>query len=507
MLGIFGAGSRSNNPLSNPKEAKRILGALAAAEPFESLEGIVRWLASVRSDANLKPVEHAQLLRLLDEAGQAPEQKLGSLYLSAARINKQQEARLWTVIHDFWTECALGYLASLDVFKSGKKGGDALRSLVPLLGVRGLHSLAESLKWDHVRYGPMEKRLWSSLTGTYALLDSLGLARAKVIVHPENTIESTPQEELLRAVMFGASSPASLLPLEIELAQRIIARCAHAFQIAPRAQADTLYWIDLAQGGPPVRIVRPPPHAAASVRYLSATRALEDIDSWLQQLRALGEVPSALALDGTYDPAMLLGVLEHLETCWRPKLSERRHPRHRVKSRLTIAWGFDRIIEVLQPEAARKPDVTGLESWIVENVSIGGFGATVPQVRGDWLKIGCLVAVRPEGGDNWLIGAVRRLARPVLEQAAVGIQTLARSALPIELQVHDETGRINTERGVLLDPVPLQGEMRLLIPRRIDASGHHFSLELEGARIVLQPVDVAERRADYELLRCRTELA
>jgi hypothetical protein len=93
MLGIFGAGSRSNNPLSNPKEAKRILGALAAAEPFESLEGIVRWLASVRSDANLKPVEHAQLLRLLDEAGQAPEQKLGSLYLSAARINKQQEAR------------------------------------------------------------------------------------------------------------------------------------------------------------------------------------------------------------------------------------------------------------------------------------------------------------------------------------------------------------------------------------------------------------------------------
>lgn len=507
MLGIFGAGSRSNHPLSNPKEAKRVIGALAAAEPFESLAGIVHWLASVRADVSLRPAERAQLLRTLDEAGRPPEKQLASRYLSSARLNKQQESNLWTVIHEFWNECALGYLTCLDAFKTGKKGGDALKSLVPLLGVRALRSLAESLKWDHVRYGPVDER-WGLLARAYAFLDSLGLARARAIVHPENMVESTPQEELLRAVMFGASSPASLLPLEIELAQRIIAQCAHGFQVAPRVHHDTLYWIDLAQGEAPVRAARPPPQGAANVRYLGASRALEDIDAWLQHLRAFGEVPSGLVLDGAYEPAMVLAVLEHLEQCWRPKLSERRHPRHRVKSRLTIAWGFDGIMDVLQPEAARSLDVTGLESWIVENVSLGGFGAIVPQVRGDWLKIGCLVALRPEGGDNWLIGAVRRLSRPMLEQAAVGIQTLARSARPVELRVHsNETDRVGAERGILLDPVPLQSETRLLIRPGVDAAGHHFSLEWEGSRMVLLPIGVAERREDYELLRCRIDRA
>jgi hypothetical protein len=506
MLGIFGAGSRSNHPLSNPKEARRIIGALAAAEPSESLEGCIHWLASVRSDASLKPVERAQLVRSLDEAAQIAEKTLSSHYLSAARLTKQQESRLWSVIHDFWNECAFGYLSCLDAFGNGRKSGDALKSLLPLLGVRALHALAESLKWEYVRYGPIGEQLWARLARAYALLDSLGLARAKVVVYPESA-ESTPQEELLRAVMFGACSPASLLPLEIDLAQRILARCAHLFQLASRVSADTLYWIDLEQGGAPVRIARPPSQGL-SVRYLGAARALDEINTWLQEMRAFGEVPSALALGGAYEPAMVLAVLEHLEQCWRPNLSERRHPRHRVKSRLTIAWSFDGIMNVLQPERARDLDATGLESWIVENVSVGGFGAIVPQVRGDWLKIGCLVALQPEGSGNWLIGAVRRVSRPAPHQAVVGIQTLARVAIPVDLRVHgNESENLGIERGILLESTPPQGEARLLVRPGADASAHRFSLERQGTRTMLVPIGIAERREDYELLRCRTEPA
>jgi hypothetical protein len=199
----------------------------------------------------------------------------------------------------------------------------------------------------------------------------------------------------------------------------------------------------------------------------------------------------------------VLDVLEHLEQCWSPKLSERRHARHRVKSRLTIVWGFDAILEVLRPRAADL-DATKFESWIVDNVSVGGFGALVPQVRGDWMRIGCLLAMQPEGGDNWLIGVIRRLSRPSLDQAAVGIQTLARAATPIELRV-EVAGRVSsdTEIAILLDPGQIGGEVQVLLRPGAHAPGESFLFDFKGLSTVLVPTGVAERRNDYELVRCR----
>jgi hypothetical protein len=239
------------------------------------------------------------------------------------------------------------------------------------------------------------------------------------------------------------------------------------------------------------------------VRFFGAGRAHPELEAIAQQLRRTREVPAAISLGGAYTPDAVLGVLEHLEQQWSPKPAERRHPRHRVKSRLTIAWGFDGILEVLRPRSTSSLDGTRFESWIVENVSVGGFGALVPQVRGDWLRIGCLLAMQPEGGDNWLIGVVRRLSRPSLSQAAVGIQTLARSAAPIELRVQvGDTTTLDTETAILLDPNQLGGEVQILLPAGVHAPGESFTFDYKGLRTMLVPLGVAERRSDYELLRC-----
>jgi hypothetical protein len=501
MLGIFN-GTRSDHPLADPKEAKRILEALPAADPLHSIEEITHWLESVRAEVSFRPESRAQLVQLLDETGQAPARKLSREYLAATRLGKTQEAKLWTALHAFWKQVALGYLTCLDSYATGAKGGDALKRSLPLLGVRALRSLAGQVKWLQLRYGPIDAALWTILSRTYALLESRKLARTSVVVYPGVATESTPEFEFLRAVMFSACSPDSLLPAEIEIAERVIALWASSFVLTPQHQPDTPYWIDLAQAMPPTRIARPP-QPAPSVRFFGAGRASAEIEAMLQQIRKTREVPSTLALGGVCTPETVLGVLEHLEQCWSPKLSERRHARHRVKSRVTIAWGFDGILEVLRPQAAAF-DATRFESWIVENVSVGGFGALVPQVRGDWLRIGCLIAIQPEGGDNWLIGVIRRLSRPSLEQAAVGIQTLARTAVPIELRVQVGGRTSNdTETAILLDPNQLGGEVQILLPPGAHAPGESFIFDFKGLSTMLLPVGVAERRHDYELVRCR----
>jgi hypothetical protein len=196
--------------------------------------------------------------------------------------------------------------------------------------------------------------------------------------------------------------------------------------IAREHQPETPYWIDLTAAQPPVRIARAP-QPSPGIRFFGAGTAFAEVDALLQQIRNTREFPPSLGVCDALTQEAALGVLEHVESCWSPKLAERRHTRHRVKSRLTIAWGFDGILEVLEPGDSLTFDGSNYESWIVENVSVGGFGALVPQVRGDWLRIGCLLAMQPEGGENWLIGVVRRLSRPSLQQAAVGIQTIARA--------------------------------------------------------------------------------
>jgi hypothetical protein len=502
MLGIFG-GTRSDHPMADLKEAKRLLAELPAADPCRALEEATHWLESVTIEPTFRHDQRAQLAQLIDEAAQPLARKAGREYLGSSRLGKQQETRLWTTVYGFWKAASLAYVTSLDAFATGQKGAETLKGAVPLLGVRALRSLATQLKWLHVRYGPLDERIWMMINRTYALLESRRLAHARVTVYPGGAAESTAEQEFMRVAMFSACSPDSLLPAEMELAERVIAGWTPRFVLAHEHRAETPYWVDLAATAPPVRIARAP-QPAPGIRFFGAGAAYAELERTIQQIRNTREFPASLGVGESLTGDMALGVLEHLHACWSPKLVERRHPRHRVKSRLTIAWGFDGILEVLAPGDSLNFDATIYESWIVENVSVGGFGALVPEVRGDWLRIGCLLAMQPEGGDNWLIGVVRRLSRPSLQQAAVGIQTIARSAVPVTLRMHTGNATsLETEIGILLNPGGPDGDMQVLVRAGVHEPGQSLSFDLNGRHTVLLPVGVPERRSDYELLRCR----
>jgi hypothetical protein len=86
--------------------------------------------------------------------------------------------------------------------------------------------------------------------------------------------------------------------------------------------------------------------------------------------------------------------------------------------------------------------------WEVENVSAGGFGAAAPQARSDWLKVGVLVAVKPEGAASWMVGTVRRVSRMSTQAIRVGVQTLSRSPALCEFRQRNA----ETAQGVLLPP-------------------------------------------------------
>ncbi len=503
MLKFFGG--KPDHPMSDLKEARKILDEIPANDVHKALEELGNWLDSVSSTEGFKPENRAQLLFLIDETAQVHVRKLVRDYLSAARLTKFQEGRLWGAIHGYWRQAALAFAVCVEAYGSGAKGTDAYKGSIALLTVRALRALAQQMRWQYMRYGPFEDSLWGAVAKIYALAENKKYARNKVTAYPAIPGETSPEQEFLRAVMLASSSPDSLLPMEIELAERLIAHFSASFTLVLDQQPDIAYWIDLATSQPPLRIARPP-QRAPTLRFFAAGKALQELEELIAKIKATNSVPSSVNLGGTYEAPMVLDVLHHLALYWSTKPPERRHPRHRVKTRLAVAYGLDGVLGALGASVSLDFDEAPTESWIVENVSAGGFGASVPQIKGEWLKIGCLLALQPEGGDNWILGIVRRFNRESPQQGSVGIQALARNMESVQLRAPG--GNEGGDICVLLDPqgIPTASEASVLLRNGVTVPGQNLEFEYQGKQIMLLPQGVLERGDDYELARFKVML-
>jgi len=484
MLNLF-SGGKADHPMANPKEARRILDTLPAQE-LKALDELSHWHESVSTAAGFKPADRLQLTGALDDAAQPRLRKLSRDYFAAQRPSRYQENLLWTQIHEYWRQAGLAWARSVDSFL---QANDA-RGLATA-AVRALRALAQQIKWQHLRYGPIDPTVWGVINNVFNAAETRGVADARL--------------EFLKAAMFSSSSPDGLLPAEIELAEKLVSELAGNFALANaplgNGKGELLYWTDLAQPMAPVRMAKPP-KPAATLRHFGPGGALLRLQDIVKKLEATGQVPSDLGLAGA-DPEVVRDVLRHLALYWQPEPPARQHPRHAVKSRLAIAHGFDGVVEALGAAGGGSLDfdaTRGAESWIVDNVSAGGIGAVVPQMKGDWLRVGTLLAMQPDGGANWVVGMVRRVSRTSNQEAKVGIQTLSRAPALAKFSLRGAGEHV----GVLLpSPVLGSGETSIALRAGIYARGQNLETELAGKHHVFMPQGNPESGDDYELIRFR----
>jgi len=493
---LFGGG-KPDHPFADPKEARRLLEALPG-DDAKALEELTHWLESVAAAEGFKPEARIRTLFMLDEAAQPRLRKLAREYFTSARPSRFQENRLWTALHGYWKQAGTALARCVDLFVREAKGADGARELLPLLLARTLRSYAQQIKWMHMRYGPIDLASWGVFNSVYAYAETRQLALAKVAVYPGAGVESTPQLEFLRGAMFSASSPDGLLPREVELAERLIAALAPRFVIGAAPAPACAYWTDLAKAMTPARLSRAP-QPGPGVRYFGAGGALEEAHAQAERLMVGGAAPPELGIAGD-EPQAALEVLRHLHMYWSPQAPERKAQRHAVKSRLSVVSGYDGVVGVLGGSESLDFENRDAESWIVENVSSGGFGAVVPQLKGDWLRVGALVALQPEGGSNWVLGVVRRVNKVTGQQARVGIETLSKT--PVLSRFAVSGARSATEQGVLLKNGEA-ADTRIVLKPGVFAPAQNLEAALGGRRFVYVPQAVAERGEDYEIARFR----
>ena len=495
---LFGGG-KPDHPLADPKEAKRLLEALPADDPVKAVDELLHWLESVSATEGFKLEARIHLLFLLDDTAQVRLRKLARDYFAASRPSRFQENRLWTALHSYWKQAGYAFARSVDQFVQNAKGIEAAKAQLPLLLVRTLRSFAQQIKWMHMRYGPIDLAVWGVLNKVYAFAELRDLAQTRTPVYPGATADSTAQLEFLKGAVFSASSPDGLLPLEVELAERLITEYAPRFALATAQSPELPFWIDLAQPMSPARASRAP-QPAPGLRFFGAGAALAEVNDLAERVMTGGQVPPGINLGGSYAPEIVLELLRHLGACWSPHPPERKTKRHPVKTRLSVAHGYESVLRVLGGADSLDFDNQNAESWIVENVSAGGFGAVVPQVKGDWLRVGVLLALQPEGGSNWLLGLVRRVNKTTGHEARVGIETLSRAPALSPFTVSGTRG--TAEQGVLLRNAESE-EARIVLRPGVFAPAQNLELALGGRQHVYIPQAVAERGEDYEIARFR----
>jgi len=498
ILNLFA--SRPDHPLGDAKELKRVIVELPLDNAFKAVDEVYGWFESLMSVDDFRIDHLFDVVRQLDEAAQPHVRRLARDYVHSSKLSKSEERRLWTMCYNYSGEVSGLYARCIDrVTKNPKeKGSDVLKPLLPLLATRLLAARATQLKWVEYRYGPIGEDLWRGLGQHYLSADVAGYAQKPVQLYPGQPVLTSAEQQYLQALIFYSSSMDSLMPLEIELADRLIAHFRPGFVFTNTCLPDSVYWVDAASGMPPARLARIPDRLSPALRFFSPGSAPQALNELITSVER-GDVPSDINLGGDYPAKLVLPVLRHLAVNWAPEPPQREHPRHTVKTRIAVLHGFDDSFTVFAGGVARLGKERTAESWVVENVSLSGFGASVDD-RGGMLKIGTLLSIQPEGGENWVLGVVRRYNVNSDVLSSVGIQALSRHARSVELRPRTSgfsaTGAIP---GIWLYGDSKPDEARLVLPSMSFDLRESLEFVHDGRVHLMTPIEMEETGRDFEI--------
>ena len=495
---------QSEHPLADPRESRKILGELPKDDAFRGLDEIAGWLESVNGVDEFPATRLFEVTQELEKLAHPHLKRLSREYLVSVSMSRPDEKRLWSINHGFWTLLAASYERCLGAVGDHPKSGGLAKTVLPLLCSRLIGALGSMLKWQQFHYGPTPDEVWRRLGLALLAAEAAGGDGKSVPALARGGMTS-PMLEYQKVMILRVASLDAMLPVEIEIAERFVAHFLSGFIFTRDALPDSVYWADLALPQPPLRLAQMPESATPTLRFLKPGTAQSGMRALLERLELGGELPPDIDLGQAYPAKLLVRVLRHLCTYLAPIPPQRQHRRHRVLHHMSVVHGLANAFTVFSGEFSGSPAALPVENWQVENVSRGGFGAVIGHASGEWLQVGALIAMQPEGGENWLLGAVRRHRREPAGNARVGIEALARKVATVELRPRSASSyaaAAAVHALILLDGEGTADTLVILPPLTFDL---RESMEFAdaGVRYLLTPVGLLEQTADYELARYR----
>ena len=486
------------HPMADIDQAKKVISELPVSDSVKALEQICFWLDSIVRTDDFRTDLRFQLTDLLDQAAKVHQRKIGQEYMSGQRLQKVRENTLWATANKFCQLLGASYNRCIDDFQSRVIGSSSTKKQL-LVIARTLRALTLQLKWALLRYGQIDDHIWGELGRLYRFAETQRNSTATVEVYPGEHGRSSVRREFLNAMMLSVSSTDSLNLIEQDIAGQAVAHFSSRYVLQDQPSPGCNFLFDLSLRKPPTRVQKGV-DLVGDVRYFGAGIATLGLTESIAEIRQKDCVPADLYLGGTSNTGLVREVLEHLALYWSDVPPLRGSERHKVIMRLTVAPSFSGLLNEIEADTDNDSlDFTRTESWIVENASGGGYGAIIPKVMGDWIRVGALVGLKTETGASWRVGIIRRIS----QQKRVGIQLLSRFANAVVVSSTNSGASTREggegDRAVLLSRSPDEnGEIKLLLRPDTYKPRENLDIKVRDINYLLRPTKLVERGVDFD---------
>jgi len=498
---------RSDPPVADRRHATEFLNRLPQDDPFRLLEEITFWLKALREAYGMAPQRALEVIDLFDVTAYPHRSKLVEYFIAlGGRYQNYQAQRAWNTSSQFAHELAASYRFLIEQYRKRVGGFEHLRPMLPMIAARAMRALETELKWNMFRRGQLDETLWTAAGEIYAYAEDNGFVTQSVTLYAGEQTDSNVRREYLRALMLSISSADSLPPEKVQLAESFIRHYTDFFALERLPRRGCHYCVDLKSARGPTR----PIGRIASkptIRYFGPDRVAETVDSMIERVRVRDAAPVELELAGRFDAQTVLDVLEHLGRYWALTPPTRACERKPVVMRIDVVHDFDSIMNMVSGDSQDLDfSAAAMETWTVENESDGGFGAVVTEGTSEWLQIGSLLGIRLEEGASWGVGVVRRLSCPASGEMLVGIQTLSKGAVRVD--VSDTSDDASNDALLLLsdsEDSAQTPELALMLPTGMFDATKKFVVHTFGRTYPVMPEQVFEKGAGYECARFRLQ--
>jgi hypothetical protein len=475
---------------------------MSAPDSIQLLAEFGSRLDAVHSQPELRL---ALQIEMVDQADRGARELLAELearyFATGGNTESTEQSRAWGPVSLYCAQLEAAYVHLVRQFQIYSQGWAEVGDKIPMVVARAMRATSMRLKWQLMRYLPVEKDIWQTLCQLWSFVEDKGMEQARVVIYEE---QSTLPREFLKPMMLAVSAADSLPALEVDIAYRLIDHLSDRFELQRHPAKACNFFVDIDRWSAPERYT-PVSVVRSGARFFGAGRIMTQLDGLVSKLAGGEIVPREMNLEGISDMGAIVHVLEHLGRQWWERRPERRAERRHSLSQIGVVHGFDAIMTRLASEEIAELLRPVADTWNVENESDDGYGAVLPPGQGEWLHVGRILAVKPGDTRIWAVGIVRRLAAQEGGQRNIGIELLARGARLVTL--HRRTDSQHTWKALLL-PSHSGGdastsEVSLLLPLGSFLPDSSLEMEVYSTSYVLEPRLLLEHGKDFEMARFR----
>lgn len=254
-----------------------------------------------------------------------------------------------------------------------------------------------------------------------------------------------------RLLAMASLEPQGLSPAELDWAAEYLARISgqvHVQEIRPPALDGAWYWLDPYGNAEPQACVRRDAPEGRSLLFFSTTGLARRAGEQLARHEG-GRDNGELAAHADFPEVQPVSLLERLRSRWATP-PRREQPRRRQDYTVQACIGLTAIWNVLR----NGHDPALVTEWAVINESPGGYAIMNLQGRANGLSAGMAIALRRDASDTWSLCVVRWIRSDAANQIEIGLQMLARGAIPVQVGFRGSERDAGMVRALVLPVLP-----------------------------------------------------